>query len=131
MSGAGASAWARPPASIWTRRCRAWRLPRPGKRRDSISPGSEGDTISVAIGQGYNLTTPIQMARVVAAIANGGIVYKPYIVEKVESPAGEVLYQAKPEVQSRLGASPATLEAVRQVPGGGGQRRHGQGRPPA
>lgn len=77
-------------------------------------PWHEGDTISVAIGQGYNLTTPIQMARVVAAIANGGTVYKPYIVEKVESPAGEVLYQAKPEVQSRLEASPATLEAVRQ-----------------
>ena len=77
-------------------------------------PWHEGDTISVSIGQGYNLTTPIQMARVVAAIANGGIVYKPYLVEKVESPAGEILYQAKPEVQSRLGASPANLEAVRQ-----------------
>jgi penicillin-binding protein 2 len=77
-------------------------------------PWHEGDTISVSIGQGYNLTTPIQMARVVAAIANGGSVYKPYIVEKVESPAGEILYQAKPEVQSRLGASPATLEAVQQ-----------------
>ncbi|MBU4232260.1 MAG: penicillin-binding protein 2 [Proteobacteria bacterium] len=77
-------------------------------------PWREGDTISVSIGQGYNLTTPIQMARVVAAIANGGSVYKPYIVEKVESPAGEILYRAKPEVQSRLGASPATLEVVRQ-----------------
>jgi penicillin-binding protein 2 len=77
-------------------------------------PWREGDTISVAIGQGYNLTTPIQMARVVAAVANGGNVYKPYAVEKVESPAGEILYRAKPEVQSRLGASPATLEAVRE-----------------
>ncbi len=74
----------------------------------------EGDTISVSIGQGYNLATPIQMARVVAAIANGGIVYKPYLVEKVESPTGEILFQAKPEVQSRLRASPANLEAVRQ-----------------
>jgi penicillin-binding protein 2 len=77
-------------------------------------PWHEGDTISVAIGQGYNLATPIQMARVVAAIANGGIIYKPYLVEKVESPSGEILYQGKPEVQSRLGASRATLEAVRQ-----------------
>jgi penicillin-binding protein 2 len=77
-------------------------------------PWHEGETITVSIGQGYNLTTPIQMARVVAAVANGGIVYKPYIVEKVESPAGEIIYQAKPEVQSRLRASPATLEAVRQ-----------------
>lgn len=77
-------------------------------------PWHEGDTISVSIGQGYNLVTPIQMARVVAAVANGGIIYKPYLVEKVESPAGEILYQAKPEVQSRLGASRANLEAVRQ-----------------
>ncbi len=75
----------------------------------------EGDTLSVAIGQGYNLTTPLQMARVVAAIANGGIVYKTHLVAKVENPAGEILYQAKPEVQSRLGASPATLETVRQA----------------
>jgi penicillin-binding protein 2 len=75
----------------------------------------EGDTMSVAIGQGYNLTTPLQMARVVAAIANGGIVYKTHLVEKVENPAGEILYQAKPEVQSRLQASPATLETVRQA----------------
>jgi len=77
-------------------------------------PWREGDTISVSIGQGYNLTTPIQMARAVAAIANGGNVYKPYAVEKVESPAGEILYRAQPEVQSRLRASPATLEAVRE-----------------
>jgi penicillin-binding protein 2 len=78
-------------------------------------PWHEGETLSVAIGQGYNLATPLQMARVVAAIANGGIIYKPYIVEKVESPTGEILYQAKPQVQSRLGASPESLEAVRQA----------------
>jgi penicillin-binding protein 2 len=77
-------------------------------------PWREGDTLSVAIGQGYNLTTPLQMARVVAAIANGGKVYKTHLVEKVESPSGEILYQAKPEVQARLEASPATLELVRQ-----------------
>jgi penicillin-binding protein 2 len=75
----------------------------------------EGETLSVSIGQGYNLTTPLQMARVVAAIANGGLIYKPYLVEKVESPTGEILYQAKPEVQSRLEASPATMEVVRQA----------------
>jgi penicillin-binding protein 2 len=78
-------------------------------------PWHEGDTLSVAIGQGYNLVTPLQMARVVAAIANGGIIYKPHLVEKVESPAGEILYRAKPEVQSRLGASPATLDLVRRA----------------
>jgi penicillin-binding protein 2 len=78
-------------------------------------PWRQGDTFSVSIGQGYNLATPLQMARVAAAIANGGIVYKPYLVEKVESPAGDILYQAKPTVQHRLGASPATLNLVRQA----------------
>jgi penicillin-binding protein 2 len=78
-------------------------------------PWHRGETFSVSIGQGYNLATPLQMARVVAAIANGGIIYKPYLVEKVESPTGEILYQARPTVQSRLGASPATLEAVRRA----------------
>jgi penicillin-binding protein 2 len=77
-------------------------------------PWHEGETMLVSIGQSYNLTTPLQMARVVAAIANGGIIFKPYLVEKVENPAGEILYQAKPVVQSRLGASPANLEAVRR-----------------
>jgi penicillin-binding protein 2 len=75
----------------------------------------EGDTLSVSIGQGYNLTTPLQMARVVAAIANGGTLFKPHLVDKVDSPSGEILYQAKPEVQSRLGASPATIELVRRA----------------
>jgi penicillin-binding protein 2 len=75
-------------------------------------PWQQGETFSVSIGQGYNLATPLQMARVAAAVANGGIVYKPYLVEKVESPTGEILYQARPTVQSRLEASPATLEAV-------------------
>jgi penicillin-binding protein 2 len=78
-------------------------------------PWQRGETLSVSIGQGYNLVTPIQMARVVAAIANGGIIYKPQLVEKVESPAGKILYQAKPQVESTLGASPATLETVRQA----------------
>jgi len=77
-------------------------------------PWHQGETLSVAIGQGYNLATPLQMARVAAAVAYGGAVYQPYLVEKVESPAGEILYQAKPRVQSRLEASPATLEAVRR-----------------
>lgn len=78
-------------------------------------PWQEGDTLSVAIGQGYNLTTPLQMAQVAAAIANGGVIYEPQLLEKVESPAGEVLYQFKPVVKSRLGAQPANLALVQKA----------------
>jgi penicillin-binding protein 2 len=76
------------------------------------TPWTEGDTLSVAIGQGYNLTTPLQMALVMATVANGGIVYEPQLVEKIESPSGEVLYAFKPVVRHRLEASPRTLEVV-------------------
>ena len=74
----------------------------------------EGETLSVAIGQGYNLATPIQMAQVAAAIASGGTIYQPQLIEKVESPSGEVLFQFQPVVKYRLGASPATIEAVQK-----------------
>lgn len=87
----------------------AWKLSRFGW------PWQEGDTVSVSIGQGYNLTTPLQMAQVIAALANGGTVFEPQLVEKVESPAGEILYQAKPIVKSRLEANPKNLALVRQA----------------
>ena len=71
--------------------------------------------MSVAIGQGYNLTTPLQMAQVAAVIANGGSVFEPQLVERVESPAGEVLFQARPVLKSRLGAHPATLALLQKA----------------
>jgi penicillin-binding protein 2 len=85
------------------------------KRRRFRAPWQEGDTLSVAIGQGYNLTTPLQIARMAAALANGGTVYQPQLVEKVESPAGEILHRFKPVIQGRLGADPANLALVRQA----------------
>jgi penicillin-binding protein 2 len=79
------------------------------------APWQEGDTLSVAIGQGYNLTTPLQMAQVAAVIANGGVLYEPQLVEKVESPAGEILFQFQPTVKSRLEAKPGTMAAVQKA----------------
>jgi penicillin-binding protein 2 len=78
-------------------------------------PWREGETLSVSIGQGYNLATPLQMAQVAAVVANGGFLYEPQLVEKVESPAGEILFQAKPVIKSQLGADPANLALVQKA----------------
>ena len=78
-------------------------------------PWHEGETLCVAIGHGYNLATPLQMAQVAAAMANGGFLYEPQLVEKVESPAGEILFQAKPVIKSQLGADPANLALVHKA----------------
>jgi len=87
----------------------AWKLAR------FHAPWQEGDTLSVAIGQGYNLVTPLQMAQVAAAVANGGFIYEPQLVERVESPAGEVLFQSQPVLKSPLGASAANLALMQKA----------------
>lgn len=43
-----------------------------------------GDTISIGIGQGYNLATPVQLAFATAILANRGIVYRPHLVRQIE-----------------------------------------------
>jgi penicillin-binding protein 2 len=45
-----------------------------------------GDTVSVGIGQGYSLVTPLQLAFATATLANNGLAYKPHLVKEVQSP---------------------------------------------
>ncbi len=61
-----------------------------------------GETPSCAIGQGYVLVTPLQMARVYATIANNGILYKPLIVDKIVADNGTIIKEFKPVVISKL-----------------------------
>ncbi len=96
------------------------------KRRRFKAPWQEGDTFSVAIGQGYNLATPLQLARMAATLANGGTVYQPQLVDKVENAAGEILQRFQPMVQGRLEADPAHLALVQE--GLADVVRHGTGR---
>ncbi len=85
------------------------------KKERFHKPWHEGETPSVAIGQGYDLATPLQMVRVAGALSNGGIIYVPTLVDKIVNPDGEVAYQFQPKIASRLDASPKNLEAVREA----------------
>jgi penicillin-binding protein 2 len=57
----------------------------------------DGETLSIAIGQGYDLVTPLQVCQMTAIVANGGKVFLPQLVETVRNADGEVLerFQAK------------------------------------
>jgi penicillin-binding protein 2 len=83
------------------------------KRRRTGVPWQQGETLSIAIGQGYNLTTPLQMAVLTAALANGGVLYRPQVIRRVETVSGEVEDAAQPEIAGSLPASPETLEILR------------------
>lgn len=73
-----------------------------------------GETLIAAIGQGYYLATPMQQALLLMAVANGGIVYKPRLVEKIYNPAGYVTDTIKPEVLRTIYLRPEHWGALRQ-----------------
>ncbi len=74
---------------------------------------ARGETISVGIGQGYVLATPLQLASMMASVANGGTVYRPYVVKKVVDQEGKVLREFKPEILGNAGVSRRSLELVK------------------
>ncbi|MDA8137456.1 MAG: penicillin-binding protein 2 [Desulfobacteraceae bacterium] len=72
-------------------------------------PWQGGETLSVAIGQGFNLVTPLQMAVLAAAVGSGGVRYKPYLVQSARSADGQVVFEQKPEVVANTHFRPETL----------------------
>ncbi len=83
------------------------------KKRVGVS-WQKGETLSVVIGQGFNLTTPLQMAMVAAAVGNGGTRYRPRIVKTIRTADGKTIYESVPEIMGRLPISENTLRLVRE-----------------
>ena len=75
---------------------------------------SEGDTITFGIGQSYLLTTPLNQAVYVAALANGGKVLRPTLVHEVRDVAGHLVRKQETEVTSNVPASAVNIQAVRE-----------------
>ena len=72
-----------------------------------------GYTINLGIGQGDMVVTPMQLARYTAAVANGGTLYPPHLVDRLEHPeTGEVVRPELPEPE-RLPVDPGFFEVVR------------------
>jgi penicillin-binding protein 2 len=83
------------------------------KRRTGI-PWQGGETISIAIGQGYNLVTPIQMLLLTSGVANGGVLYKPMIFKEIRSTSGKLIRKGKIKVIGRIPASVKTMELIKR-----------------
>ncbi|HLJ21557.1 MAG TPA: penicillin-binding transpeptidase domain-containing protein, partial [Stellaceae bacterium] len=75
---------------------------------------SEGDTITFGIGQSFLLTTPLNQAIYVAALANGGTVLRPTLVHEVRDASGRVVQKQQTQTTDRVPASAATIAAVRE-----------------
>ncbi|OGV45545.1 MAG: penicillin-binding protein 2 [Lentisphaerae bacterium GWF2_44_16] len=75
---------------------------------------TEFDTSLLSIGQGSILLTPLQVALYTAAIANGGTIWKPYLLSEAKDPSGKVLFTMQPEMVRKLSASPENINIVRK-----------------
>ncbi len=85
------------------------------KRKRFRQPWFPGETVSVAIGQGYVTVTPLQLANMMAAVANGGKLYRPYLVNKVESVDGATVREYGPELIRTIELKPDTLKRVHEA----------------
>ncbi len=72
-----------------------------------------GETLSVAIGQGYLLTTPVQLAAMTSGLATGSI-YRPHLVKKILDRDGKTTKEFQPEVLKRIELKPEHLRLVRE-----------------
>lgn len=74
-----------------------------------------GETLSCAIGQSYVLSSTIQLATAYAAIANGGKIFRPYVVKDIYDNNGELVKTFTPELLSTINfKNPKTLKLVRE-----------------
>ena len=74
-----------------------------------------GDAINFAVGQGDSVVTPLQLATVYAAIANGGTLYQPHVAKAVVSPTGDVVQEIEPVVNGQIPTDPATLAFIQDA----------------
>jgi penicillin-binding protein 2 len=85
------------------------------KKKRYNQPWFPGETPSISIGQGYVSVTPLQMANMMATVANGGTLYRPWFVRRVESLDGSVIREYGPEEISSIALKESTLEHVRRA----------------
>ncbi|OEU61425.1 MAG: penicillin-binding protein 2 [Desulfuromonadales bacterium C00003094] len=74
-----------------------------------------GETLIASIGQGYILATPLQLATMMATVANGGNVLRPYLVKRIENMDGNVQLKPKPQIMQQAHLDQAQLDTLRQA----------------
>lgn len=83
-------------------------------RQESAEGYQRGFDLNTIIGQGDTLVTPLQMAMAYAAIANGGDLYYPRLVDEIRSQSGQTLFEYTPEVRKTVNIEDEHLNVLRE-----------------
>lgn len=91
-------------------------------------PWQIGETISVSIGQGYNLATPLQLAVAYSALANGGVVWQPRLIKQIETVDGRVVETFNPKSERTVPLSAKVMAQLKKALWGVVNEEGGTGR---
>lgn len=94
----------------------AWKMQR--FRRPEQQKWYAGETVSVAIGQGYNAYTMLQLANATATLANNGVMYKPHLVKYVENVNTGAHRAIEPEPLKTIPLKPENIEVIKRAMAG-------------
>ncbi|MBA3013660.1 MAG: penicillin-binding protein 2 [Proteobacteria bacterium] len=86
----------------------AWKKKRYGQ------PWHEGETMSISIGQGYDSATPLQICQMTSTLVNGGIRYRPQLIEEIVDSDGKVLKTFEPIVDGHALGNAKSLDLIRK-----------------
>jgi len=86
-----------------------------GRRRVDGRKWQAGDTVNMSIGQGQVLVTPMQVARMMSAVANGGVLWRPRLVQRVERVDGLLAYSSASKMTGRVDLSPIVWAFLRHA----------------
>ncbi len=84
------------------------------KKKTFGQPWYEGETLSVAIGQGAVWLTPIQLQQLASFVANEGVAFKPQLVNRIVSPEGKVIKVFEPVMTAQSKLKPETFRIVKE-----------------
>jgi penicillin-binding protein 2 len=89
-------------------------IPQPKSRGRRGATWHAGETVNMSIGQGAVLVTPMQIARFMAAVANGGVLWKPRLVGRIERSERGVVWSDSGRVNGHVELSPVVWAFLRQ-----------------
>ncbi|MDH3346656.1 MAG: penicillin-binding protein 2 [Desulfobulbaceae bacterium] len=98
------------------------------KRRRYNEKWHEGETLSVAIGQGANNTTPLQICMMTSVVANGGTLYQPKVIEEIRDPDGKPIKKFTPQIKNKIVGQAKNLQQIRKGMISAVNDKHGTGK---
>jgi len=84
------------------------------KRLNQAERWLTGDTYNMSVGQGFMLATPLQVLNSFAVIANGGTLYRPFVVKEILDDQGKVVREMQPKIIRNLNIEPEFMGLVQQ-----------------